>query len=187
LPHGSDKLDEPLKGIVFALDRNQDRCGCRQGILGERPEGRWTIDKHNIETSRLKAYQVVPKPRVSEAPLGGPMLKVSSRRDAGDTLPRRSDNAPIGRKREGSAGIYGFGAHAAGGIRLGVHVNDEDPASRQAEGMGQGGGGGRFADAAFLICHCKDAGHGLFPRGCIVSGNGLEATENSLRVFPAGL
>jgi acylphosphatase len=84
----------------------------------------------------------------------------------------------IGSGRECRAGIHGLGAHAAGGIRLGVDVDDEDPASRQTEGVSKGGGGSRLADAAFLIGDCEDAGHGLSLGNAlyVVPGQGQQKT-----------
>ena len=178
LPDRCHELDKSLKRIVFALYRDQDSLRCPEGVLCQRPKRGRAVNKDDIEPSRLETFEVVAQTRTCQIPLSGPTLKVSSRRDAGDALPRRLDYASIGGGREDRAGIHGLGAHAAGGICLGVDVDDEDSASRQTEGVGKGGGGSRLTDAAFLIGDCEDAGHG-FSLGAalyVVPGQGQQKT-----------
>ena len=43
-----EQLGDALQGQVFALNGNEDRVACRQGIQGQEIEGRWAIDENVI-------------------------------------------------------------------------------------------------------------------------------------------
>ena len=50
-------------------------------------------------------------------------------------------------------------AHTAGGIALGIGIDQQSAPLRHGERGGDVHGGGRFSHAAFLICDCYDMGH----------------------------
>ena len=54
----------------------------------------------------------------------------------------------------GAIGILGY-AETAGGIALGVGVDDQDFEIVRCQRGGEVDGGCRFADATFLVCDCK--------------------------------
>jgi hypothetical protein len=88
-----------------------------------------------------------------------------------------------------------FNAESAGGISLGIKVDEEDSSACQGESYGQVDGGGCFSNAAFLVCDCQDVAHRLFPsvsrettpvEGDFRDGRGVRARKKRFRLTGQG-
>lgn len=164
LAYGRKELDQALERIVLALNRDDDGGTCGQGVLGERSKGRRTVDEDGVEGGVGQLSQAVAEDRGRREPLNGEGLEITPCGNSRNARPRRGNQAGrdrIGRERR--ARRDHLDADAAGGVALGIDVDDEDVAAGQGEGVSEGCGGGRLANAALLIGYRQDGKHGILP------------------------
>jgi hypothetical protein len=131
-------LNETFQGVVFALDRDEDGLGGYQGVLRDGAEGGWAIDDGDVKPIASQGNEIFLNDAYGWNSLDGKRFEVSARRNGIDALPGGFGDGGIGRcRQEGGAVWYEFEAKTAGGVALGVDVDEEDGAAGQPEGVGE--------------------------------------------------
>ena len=168
---GGHEFGDAFEGEVFGLHRDEQAICGDQSIEGEEVErGRAVEDDEWVfGADGLKGVA-----EAELAALGGDQLEVGADHVAG-----AGDETEVGNFGgecglvggrlieenvvDGQPGlIVGRGAakaHAAGGVGLGVAVDEEGGDAFEGEGGREVDGGGRFADSALLIDDSDDLGH----------------------------
>lgn len=178
----SKKLDETFEWVVLALNGDNDRGRRCQGVLGQRAKGRGAINNDDAEAVAWNGPKVVSQGEQGWCPMCGPDFKVTPCRDRRNAMPGALDDCfKESYRSEHGAFRHGSKADTACRVGLWVYVHQEDLAAGQCEGMGEAGGGGGLAYAAFLVGNAEGRWHRLYPGPSAILGcPGQGATENWL-------
>jgi hypothetical protein len=165
--HDADQLAEPLEGVVFALDRDEDLVGGAQGI-GHQDAERWgTIQNDELEAARVAHWfqHTAELTQVSLHPCHLDLCagKVEVGRNAGQIRKTRLLDEILHRGLADHCGIKAtpltcLEAQGAGGIPLGIQIEQEDGMARLRDGRGEVDRGCRFSDATLLVRDGDDFG-----------------------------
>jgi len=161
-----EDFSHPLQCEVLALDRDEDFFGGDEGAGHEEPDAGGTVEQDKVERGivfergesladteegvfQTGQFDLGP----GEIQFGREDLEVGL---AGGLQHFRGAGLSQQDRIEASAG-NAFQAETAGGVGLGIEVNQKDAATGLSRPGGQVDGGGRLADATFLVHHGHDA------------------------------
>ena len=155
-----------LQGEVLALDRDEDFFGGDEGAGHEEPDAGGTVEQDEVEGGIVfewgksladteegffQAGQFDLGP--GEIQFGREDLEVGQ---TGGLKHFHGTGLSQKNRIEAPAG-NAFQAETAGGVGLGIEVDQKDTATGLGRPGGKVDGGGRLADAAFLVHHSHDA------------------------------
>ena len=157
-----DDLGEAFHGEIFALDGDEDFVGGGEGGAGELAEGGRAVEEDEVEAVEL-VVELVSEGGGALAIRGGERVGIGEAEGAWEDVEVGDGGFDHG-IGEGASGdewvTFGGGdAEAAGGVALGVDVDDERRPARLGESGGDVNGGGGLADPALLVGHGDDLGH----------------------------
>ena len=167
--NGADQLAQPLQRIIFALDRDQDRVGRRQGIECQQAERRGTVNDQVVVVAQRRfdrfTQQIFAAGERGHLDFGADQID-RRRRHAQMGQFRRPDDRVnrllpdqeiVGRRLQAAA----IDSDTAGGVALRVDVEQQDVIFGRRERCGQIDRRGGFADAPLLVGDGDDFSHTL--------------------------
>ena len=149
------------------MHRDEDGVGRDQGVEGEKVEGRGTVEDDELEAvanglERL-AEAILASVEGDELDVGAEEIFV--RRDDGEEVEggrvKSVGGGELAHEDLVGAGAVGIAeeAEAAGGVGLGVAVDQQSWGAMRGERGGEIDGGGRLADSALLVGDRNDSSH----------------------------
>ena len=161
-----ENFADPLQGKVFALDRDEDAFGGHEGAGHEEADAGRAIEDDEIKGGVVfqggeglaDAEEGVLKG--SQFDLGPGQIQFRGQHLKAGLACRLKHFHRAGLAEENGVEALagdGFEAESAGGVGLGVEVDQEDAVPSLRRAGGKMNGGGRLADATFLVHHGHDA------------------------------
>jgi hypothetical protein len=158
-------LERPSRGEVLALDRDKEFVGRRQGIGHENTEGRGTIEQDDIEsgvaTEWLKGGAESGKVVFTAGDFDLSSRQVEVTRDQPEVLEARGDDdlrnfLQTENRAVDAVVVDGVEPQSAGRIGLRIKIDQQNTNAAHSQAGCEVNGGGRLADAAFLVGHSDD-------------------------------
>lgn len=164
---GVAELAQSLQGVELTLDRDDDRLGRGEAVHREQSERGRAVHQEVVVLARCRLQRHL-QPGLARQRTGQLDLCPGQVHRCGRD-PEVGDASIDDGRREGArveeAVVDGrcearlIHADPTGGVRLGVHVNEEDSAAESGEAGAQVDGRGRLPYAAFLVDDCDYAAH----------------------------
>ena len=150
---------QPFQRVILALHRDQNRICSHQGIYREKLEGRRAVDENKI------VVLIQGPERIAEH--GFSLLRQGQFHRGGGQIPAGGNDIAVFRLLDAAENVFlpnkqiiGTAyrvltdAEAGSGVPLRITVHKKDSLSGEPERSAEIDGGGRFPDAALLICNC---------------------------------
>ena len=163
---GIHELGDAFQGEELALDGDEDGIGGDEGVEGEEIEGGGAIDQDEVVVVAdlrrgVRGGGIRGRSRSTSSRLAPTRFLSAGMRSRPSNSVGTMASSEVGIAEEdvveaGLVGIFGD-AEAAGGVALGVGVDDEDPNVVGCQGSGEIDGGGGFPDAALLVGNGEDS------------------------------
>ena len=171
---GVHEFGDAFQGEEFALDGDEDGIGGDQGVEGEEVEGRGAIDQDEVvvvaDFGEAFAEAELAVGEVDQFEVGADQVLVGG--DDVETFEIGGADGVlevgVAQKDVVEAGFVGiFGdAEAAGGVALGVGIDDQDPDVIGGQGGGEIDGGRGLPDSAFLVGNCEYSAQAVMVACC---------------------
>jgi hypothetical protein len=156
---------DAFQGVVLALERDHEVLGGREGIQCQKAERGRAVEHENVElatvANRLQQGSQASEAVVESAQLQFHAAEVDLAGDRGKPLEGSGfdpfHGGAVAQKRAVETSALGFfETESAGGIGLGIEIDEQHALAAGGHARGKIDGGGGFSDTAFLVGDGED-------------------------------